>query len=86
MNTLETITWEDTLKEMLGDIRMGIADDVCVYELIRTLRTEAVEHGVKKERERITKMFNETAYLLEKAGYVDYAHPLRVVTKGLLNK
>lgn len=31
----DTQEWEEELREMLGEIRQGLKDDVCVYELMR---------------------------------------------------
>lgn len=82
--------WEESLKEMLGDVRTGVADDVCVYELVRSLllktRTAEQERVVgiveSKRLERVTSDRDGVLFYSNMA----YNQALTDITEAIRNK
>lgn len=48
-------SWEETLKELLSEVRQGVKDDVCIYELLRLEIQKAKEDTIKEVIEEIEK-------------------------------
>ena len=59
--------WEEKLKEMIGDVRRGVRDDVCIYDLIRKVSRDSFQDGYDfkvEEIEEVNKIFPEYKNLI----------------------
>lgn len=52
-------SWEETLKELLSEVRQGLKDDVCIYNLIRQVKQQTIAEIVERINKFLDKEWKE---------------------------